>query len=147
MRKLAAAAVYALMATACAYSPSPRFEPSLYPHVHQAFDLTFFWRADRTPDTLTLSGFLKNRIHFKIRDVEVSAVLLNPAGEKMGKEVVSFVLEDVAMDDYAYFTLPLSLDAAGNPANARIYYRYNLVERESGVLPQYHSFDIPLHAE
>ena len=139
-----AAALCFLMLSACAYTPPPRFDPTTYPQVYQGFDLTFFWRTDRTPETVTISGFLKNRIHTKISDVDVTAVLLNPAGEQVGEEVVSFVLQDVAMDELAYFSLPLPLRGGGNAEKARIYYRYNLVERESGVLPQYHNFVIPL---
>ena len=139
-----AAALCFFILSACAYTPPPRFDPTTYPQVYQGFDLTFFWRTDPTPETITISGFLKNRIHNKITDVDVSAVLLNPAGEQEGKEVVSFVLQDVAMDDLAYFTLTLPLRGVGYAERARIYYRYNLVERESGVLPQYHNFVIPL---
>lgn len=145
MRKLFMAVVCSFIFAACAYNPPPRFDPAVYPDVYQGFDLTFFWRTDRSPDTITISGFLKNRIHFKIRDVVVSAVKLNRAGEEVGKEVVSFVLQDVAMDEPAYFSLPLPPAGVDDTNKARIYYRYNLVERESGVLPQYHNFEIPLH--
>ena len=140
-----AAALCFFILSACAYTPPPRFDPITYPQIYQGFDLTFFWRMDRTPETITICGFLKNRIHNKIRDVDVSAVLLNPAGDQVGEEVVSFVLQDVAMDELAYFTLPLPLRGVGNAEKARIYYRYNLVERESGVLPQYQNFEIPLN--
>lgn len=144
MWKLFAAIAFSVAVAGCVYNPPPRFDPATYPKVYQAFDLTFFWRIDRAPDTVTINGFVKNRIHPRIRGVEVWAVLLNEAGNEVGKQVVSFVLEDLAMDDLAYFCLPLALSGIGEPRRARIYYRYNLVERESGVLPQYHSFEIPL---
>lgn len=144
MRKLFMAVICSLVFAACAYNPPPQFDPAVYPNVYQGFDLTFFWRTDRSPDTITISGFLKNRIHPKIRDIDVSAVMLDRAGKEVGKEVVSFVLQDVEMDDLAYFSLPLTQAGINIPRMARIYYRYNFVERESGVLPQYHNFQIPL---
>ena len=125
------------------YTP-PRFEPALYPNSHAAYDLTLFWRLDRTGNGFTVAGFVKNTLYAEIKGLEVTATLLDDSGKRLGEDTFLFFPRQIAMDDFVPFTLNIPIKAGTQPATIRFFYRYRVTEERFGGSPYSQTFDVKL---
>lgn len=125
------------------YTP-PRFEPALYPNSHAAYDLTLFWRLDRTGNGFTVAGFVKNTLYAEIKGLEVTATLLDGSGKRLGEDTFLFFPRQIAMDDLVPFNLNLRLPAGTHPVTIRFFYRYRVSEERIAGSPYSQTFDAEL---
>jgi hypothetical protein len=142
MKKLAMflTSVFFLIPACRGYIP-PRYDPALYPHTYKHYDLTLFWKADHVEGVYAIAGFIKNTRYAYIRDLELSASLLDERGKGLAKAHFFFIPTLLPMDELAPFDLSLSVKPGDRPAKIRFFYRYHLAEGDYGDIPYFYSFE------
>jgi hypothetical protein len=134
-----------LLLAACHGHTTPSFDPALYPRSHPFYDLTFFWRTDRSADTVTVAGFARNTRFAYVKNLEVTATLLDGEGKKLSEKTFFFFPNLLPMDDLAPFSLDLPLKPGEQPVKIRFLYRYRPVEGKRDKTTAFNTFeaDIP----
>ena len=62
-----------------------------YPNRVSYYDLTVSWKVTRSAGKVTIIGAVANTSYYYIRDLELTATLLDAGGKKVGEET-SFVI-------------------------------------------------------
>ncbi len=143
MRIIGAAVVLVLFTACHGYTP-PRYDPALYPRTSKFYDLTWFWKTEKGAGAYAIEGFAKNTRYGYIRDLELTAALLDGEGKRLSETRFFFFPGPMAMDDMEPFTLSLPFKPGEKPAKIRFTYQYRLVEQEYGS-PYFYSFETELY--
>lgn len=140
LRIITLAIAMCLLGACTGYTPQ-RYDPALYPRSYRFYDLALFWRIDRDATRITIPGFVRNTRYAYIKDLELSATLLDEKGKAIGEATMFFFPRLLAMDELAPFTLNIPLKSGAQPAKLKFFYRYRLAERGYGGSPYFYSFE------
>ena len=143
--KISVIIVAFFLLTACQGYIVPKYDPLLYPKSYKFYDLSLFWRTAQNDKVVSIDGFVKNTRYAYIRDLELTATLLDEGGKKIS-EHTSFLLPiTMSMDEYAPFSFSLPVTPGSKPEKIKFYYRYFLAERGYGMSPYFYSFTVDLY--
>jgi hypothetical protein len=151
MRLQSIITILLLLATvACsAYRNEFDANQSYAPHFHRKFDLEVTWQAARTGRDISLSGTVTNRRYAYMRDLELTASVLDEKGDVLAKETLADFPTYIPSGKSAPFNMKLRLPDGAAPARLRFSYTYWLAEelpafRGYGDIPHFGKFYAPL---
>jgi hypothetical protein len=133
-------ALMLLLTTACASTTGPLRQDAAYPNSYEFFDFVFSWKTTVGADGATIDGVAENRTYYYIRDLELTATLLDDAGKPMGTGSFLFFPNQLAIGESAPFSIPVRTTAAVKPKTIRFFYRYYLAEERMSGIVRFHTF-------
>jgi len=120
-------------------------DPQKYSQHYKFYDLEFFWKNDHTPDSYSIEGLVQNNRYANVRDLELSATLLQKDGKELATSTFYFFPNLLSIDEKAPFTLVLPIKQGQQPAKLKFFYRYRLAEHGYEQSPYFYSFIIDLY--
>lgn len=154
MRIRSIVAILLLLATAACSTYRREFDanPPYTPHYFRSFDVEVAWQAERTGEEIRLSGAVTNRRYAYMRDLELTARLLDEKGGVLARETVADFPTYIQSGKAAPFRMNLRLSEGAAPARLRFSYTYWLAEEPPSVrgyggyenIPHFGNFDAPL---
>ncbi len=142
------------MATAACSTYRMEFDanPSYAPHYFRRFDLEIAWQAERAGQDVRLSGTVTNRRYAYLRDLELTARVLDEKGRVLVKESLADFPTYIPSGKGEPFRLTFHLPAGTTPARLRFNYTYWLTEEPPAFtgyggyddIPHFRKFDAPL---
>lgn len=142
-----------LVTAACsAYRREFDTNPPFGSHFYRSFDVEVAWQTEQTGSNLLLSGTVANRRYAYLRDLELTAKVLDEKGNTLFKEVVDNFPTYIPPGKSASFRMQLKLPEGTIPARLHVNYIYFLREQtpvfrgDEGLddTPHFGSFDAPL---
>lgn len=143
-----------LLATAACSGYRKEFDanPPYAPHYFRNFDVEVAWQAERTGQEVRLAGAVTNHRYAYLRDLELTARLLDEKGGVLARESVADFPTYVPPGQAAPFRMNLRLPPGTAPARLRFGYTYWLAEEPPAVrgyggyenVPHFGNFDAPL---
>jgi hypothetical protein len=126
--------------------------PPFAPHYYRSFDVEVAWRTERTGPDVRLSGAVTNHRYAYLRDLELTARLLDEKGNIVARKTIADFPTYIPAGNSAPFQLDLSLANGRSPARLRFSYTYFLAEEPPAVMgyggyddvPHFGTFDAPL---
>ena len=159
MRARIIVAVLIAMATAACSTHRIEFDanPSYAPHYFRKSDLEVAWQAERTGQDIHLSGTVTNRRYGYLRDLELTARVLDEKGRVLAKESFADFPSYIPSGKGEPFHLAFHLPAGTSPTRLRFNYTYWLTEEPPAFMgyggysddgyddtPHFGNFDAPL---
>ncbi|MCM2356976.1 MAG: hypothetical protein NDI77_02425 [Geobacteraceae bacterium] len=140
--KIIAGAVILLLLAACA---TPRKEldtnPPFSSHYYRYYDLEILWKSARTDNVISIEGTVRNLRYYYLRDLELTASLLDDKGEVVAKETFASFPTLLDTSGSERFRLELRLKPGEAPRRIRFSYTYQLADTYQ--LPGYPRGDVP----
>lgn len=133
-----------ILATACANGMPSRQANVRYPHSYAFYDLALSWETKRNDTSVTIEGIVKNISYYYLRDLEISATLLDSKGKSISKETFFVIPSLLSLDQTESFRFHLPVKPGLHPEKLRIFYRYRLAEEGLRGSPHFYSFEVPL---
>src|SRR6185369_81078 len=147
-------AILLLLAMAACSTYPREFDanPPFAPHYYRNFDVEVAWHAERTGQEIRLSGAVTNYRYAYLRDLELTARLLDDKGNVLARETVADFPNYIPSGKGAPFQMDLTLAEGTVPARLRFNYSYLLTEEppafrgygEYENIPHFGNFDAPL---
>ncbi|HEY3307236.1 MAG TPA: hypothetical protein VGJ93_02165 [Desulfuromonadaceae bacterium] len=147
-------AILMLLATAACSTYRREFDanPPYAHHYFRNIDGEVAWQAERTGQGIRLSGTVTNHRYAFMRDLELTARLLDEKGGVLNKETLSDFPTFIPSGKAAPFHMNLRLPDGTAPARLRFSYTYWLAEEPPAFrgyggyedIPHFGNFDAPL---
>jgi hypothetical protein len=159
MRLRTIIAILLMLATAACSTYRREFErefdsnPSFAPHYYRSFDVEVTWQAERSGQEIRLSGFAINHRYAYLRDLELTARLLDDKGNTLVRETAADIPTYIPPEKESSFQMTLGLPQGAIPASLRFNYTYFLAEEPPAFrgygggyedLPHFGKFEAPL---
>lgn len=154
MRVRSIIAILLLLVTAACSTYRREFDanPPFAPHYYRNFDVEVAWQAERSGQDVRLSGTVTNHRYAYLRDLELTARLLDEKGNILARETDSDFPTYIPSGKAAPFQMKLSLPDGTTPARLRFNYTYLLAEEPPAFrgyggyedIPHFGNFDAPL---
>ena len=154
MRVQSIIAILLVLATAACTTYRREFDanPPFAPHYYRSFDVEVSWQAERAGQEVRLSGAVTNRRYAYLRDLELTARLLDEKGKILARETITDFPTYLPSGTAAPFRMHLRLPNGTTPARLRFNYTYLLTEEPPAVrgyggyddIPHFGNFDAPL---
>jgi hypothetical protein len=143
-----------LLATVACSAYRTEFDdnPPYAPHFYRKFDVEIAWQAARTGRDIRLSGTVTNRRYAYMRDLELTAWLLDEKGDVLAEETFTDFPTYIPSGKAAPFNVKLRLPDGEGPARLRFRYNYWLAEEPPAFrgyagyeeIPHFGNFYAPL---
>jgi hypothetical protein len=151
MRRRSLIAILLVLAMAACSTFRQEFDanPPFAPHFYRHFDVEVSWQAERTAQNVRLSGEVTNRRYAYLRDLELTARLLDEKGKVLGRQTIGDFPTYIPFGKAEPFRMNLSLPAGTVPARLSFSYTYLLAEEPPAFngyadVPHFGTFDAPL---
>jgi hypothetical protein len=154
MRVRSIIAILLLLVTAACSTYRREFDanPPFAPHYYRNFDVEVAWQAERSGRDVRLFGSVTNHRYAYLRDVELTARLLDEKGNILARETDADFPTYIQAGKAAPFQMKLSLPEGITPARLRFNYTYLLAEEPPAFrgyggyedIPHFGNFDAPL---
>lgn len=142
IRKIIPVAVLLLLVAACA---TPRKEldtnPPFSSHRYRYYDLEILWKSARTNNIVSIEGQVKNLRSYYLRNLELTASLLDEKGEVLARETFASFPHLLDIAGTETFRMELRLKAGEEPKRLRFSYTYRLADAYQS--PGYARDDVP----
>ncbi|SNB45973.1 FxLYD domain-containing protein [Geobacter sp. DSM 9736] len=147
MRKLHFLVVLlALFITGCSGYRSADTPGAPSPGYYTTRDLELVWRTEMTEDRLAVQGFARDKLYSDLKELSITATLLDASGKRLGTETYTSFPAKLAPNQTNPFTLSFPLRAkTERPSRIQFFVSYHIVEGKLSDTPAFHSFeaDIP----
>ena len=155
MRVRTIIAILLLLATAACSTYRKEFDanPPYAPHYFRKnIDVEVAWQAERTGQEIRLSGTVTNFRYAYMRDLELTARLLDEKGGVLARETLTDFPTYIPSGKSAPFQMKLRLPDGTAPARLRFSYTYFLAEEPPAArgyggyeeIPHFGNVDAPL---
>lgn len=154
MRARTIITILLLLATAACSSYRKEFDanPPFAPHYFQKLDVKLTWQSERNGQEILLSGTVTNLRYAFLRDLELTARLLDEKGRVLARETVADFATYIPSGEAAPFSMNLRFPAGTVPARLRFNYTYGLAEEPPAFrgyggyddVPHFGKLDAPL---
>jgi hypothetical protein len=154
MKARALIAILLLLAAAACSTYRREFDanPPFAPHYFRNFDVEVAWQTERSGQEVRLSGAVTNRRYAYLRDLELTARLLDEKGLVVARETLADFPTYIPAGKATPFRMDLRLPAGTTPARLRFSYTYWLAEEPPAFrgyggyedIPHFGNFDAPL---
>jgi hypothetical protein len=141
-RKIAVLTAMLFILTACHGYVPPRYDPALYLHSYEAYDLTYNWKVEKKEDSITIAGFAQSTRLPYINNLELTLSLLDESGKTVS-QASYFLIPPLLTEEKQPFTVTLPLKPGTKPVTIKFFYEYHVVEKDYGERYTYH-FETPL---
>ncbi|BBA69395.1 FxLYD domain-containing protein [Geobacter sulfurreducens] len=133
-------ALMLFLTAGCAHTAGSLRPAETYPNSYEFFDFAFSWKTTIGPDGATIDGVAENRTYYYIRDLELTATLLDEGGTPIGTGSFLFFPNQLAIGERADFSIPVRAALAAKPKTIRFFYRYYLSEERMSGISRFHTF-------
>ncbi|RNC67512.1 MAG: hypothetical protein ED859_14310 [Desulfuromonadales bacterium] len=130
----------AILLAGCTGADSSTVRNRPLPRSYAFYDLKISWETTRDPQGVTITGTVRNQSYYYIRDLELTASLLDANGTPFAEETFFFLPNLFALDETAPFTIRFPVGEDKQPDTIRFFYRYRLAEEGQHGTPRFHSF-------
>ena len=154
MRRRSIIAILLLLATAACSTYRKEFDanPPYAPHHYRNIDVEVAWQTERTGQDIRLSGAVTNHRYAYMRDLELTARLLDEKGGVLARETLTDFPTYIPSGKSAPFQMKLRLPDGTAPARLRFSYTYFLAEEPPAArgyggyeeIPHFGNVDAPL---
>ncbi|MGB9081392.1 MAG: hypothetical protein WCD00_08835 [Desulfuromonadaceae bacterium] len=154
MRGRTIIAMLLMLATAACSTYRREFDtnPPFASHYYRNFDVEVVWQTERTGQDVHLSGAVTNRRYAFLRDLELTARVVDEKGNVLARETINDFPTYIRSGEAAPFSMNLSLLGGTTPAQLRFNYTYFLAEEPPAFrgyggyddIPHFGNFDAPL---
>lgn len=124
--------------------------PPYSPHQYRYYDLELDWKSERTDDLVRIEGKLSNLRYYFLRDLELTASLLDEKGKVVARESVTAFPTYLRTNETVPFRLELRLKPGQALRRIRFSYTYQLADtyQSNGYrrddVPHFNSFESEL---
>lgn len=147
----AAALIMLVFLTACA-APVKELDanPPFSPHRYRYYDVEILWKSERTDDLIRIEGTVNNLRYYFLRDLELTAGLLDEQGEVLTRETYATFPTFIRTHETVPFRLELRVKPGQSPRRVKFSYTYLLADTYESYgyprddVPHFNSFESDL---
>ncbi|WP_298271071.1 FxLYD domain-containing protein [Geobacter sp.] len=115
-----------------------------YPNRVSYYDLTVSWKVTRSAGKVAIEGAVANTSYYYIRDLELTATLLDAGGKEVGEKTSFIIPSQLAIDETAPFSMTIPVTPGAVAERIRFFYRYRLAGEGPSGFPRFQDFEVPI---